>query len=129
MNYDKYSFNITPYCHEKNICPTEYEAEFMQWLVGVCQNDKLTFERRSDNYISAFCGLTDFLRFKLTERTMWFSLYIPFPIRNEYIDGPLFPDQDKKKDRNHWKVKFKSYADLKPYEEVIRLSCVEQEVS
>lgn len=101
----------------KEMNPTDYENEFMELLLNWV-GDKIHFEKRSDNYISALCGEYDFIRFKLSDKTKWFSICLSPDIRKEYKDSPLFVSQENK-NLVHWKVKFNELKDLEPYKEVI----------
>ena len=117
---------IFKYCQNKDLNPTESEARFMIELVEICPDERLTFERRSDSYISAVCGLNDFLRFKITERTKWFSINLPPELRKKYKDSPLFASQENK-NLVQWKVNFTSFNELEPYKELFAKSCIYME--
>lgn len=110
----------------RDINPTGDEMEFMELIDSWCKNERLEFARRSDNYISALCGMNDFLRFKLADKTKWFSICLPPDLRKEYISSPLFAQQEPK-DRAHWKIKFKTVDDLEPYKDIISKSCIYME--
>lgn len=106
--------------------PTEAESKFMELLASWCEDDRLRFERRSSNYISAVIGINDFIRFKLSDRVQWFSIALARDLYKVYENSPLFADQENKR-VCHWKVKFKDFSDLEPYKDIIKKSCVYME--
>lgn len=60
----------------------------------------------------------DILRFKLTDRTKWVTIMIPYKDRKKEIDNSLFKDQKNKK-QIYWKAKLNSYMDINKYEQFI----------
>lgn len=128
MNND-FSISFAGVSNGYELNPTDFELAFIERIKEICSGLELRFERRSQNYLSAICGQNDFLRFKLTEKTKWFSVFVFYKKRAEYINSPLFAQQDKKERLNHWKVKINTFEDIEPYEEVIRISCQNNEVA
>lgn len=118
--------SLPSFIYPKDLNPTELEEEFMALIESICQDERLHFERRSVNYISAIIGYNDFLYFKLTDKTKWFKLRVANYLRNEYIDSPLFPeDKEKKKKVLMWKVNISDLKEIDAYKQVIKESCRE----
>ncbi|MCM1217223.1 MAG: hypothetical protein NC548_22210 [Lachnospiraceae bacterium] len=86
-------------------------------------SESIFLERRSDNYISMFCGKNDFLRFKYSERAKWISLRLPRDLAKNNIENPLFSAQSNKK-QQHWRANIKCFDDLYLLKDFIIASCV-----
>ncbi len=107
---------------EKDLNPTPEESDFLSLVLPWLPAASVVVERRSDDYLSVICGNNDFLRFKLTPRTKWLSLNLPFEIRDNYKESPLFAAQ-KKKSAIHWKASLSSLSDVENYKDLIIASC------
>ncbi len=86
-------------------------------------SENIYLDRRSDNYISMFCGKNDFLRLKYSERAKWISLRLPRALAKSNIENPLFDAQSNKK-QQHWRADIKSLDDLYLLKDFIIASCV-----
>ena len=106
---------------QKELNPTSEENDFLSIILPLLPSD-VVLERRSHSYLSLLYDRNDFLRFKLTSRAKWLSLFIPPELREKYKDSPLFTDQ-KKKSLLHWKAKLSSLDDVEKYKELIVASC------
>lgn len=107
---------------QKELNPTSEEDDFLSIVLPWLPAASVVVERRSDNYLSVVCGNNDFLRFKLTTRTKWLSLNLPFDIRDQYKEDPLFEAQNKKS-AIHWKAALSSVSDVEKYKDLIIASC------
>ena len=106
----------------KELSPTDEESDFLARVLPLLPAASVIVERRSDDYLSIVCDNNDFLRFKLTPRTKWLSLNLPFDVRDQYKESPLFAAQ-KKKTVIHWKGALLSVSDVDKYKDLIILSC------
>lgn len=104
---------------------SDLELAFMEKINHICAGANIRFEARSDNYLSVLCGDNDFIRFRLTDRTKWFSINVLYSERAKLKDSPLFAQQENKK-LVHWKTKINDLSDVDAYSDIIRLSCVEE---
>ena len=106
----------------KELNPTDEESDFLARVLPLLPAASVVVERRSDDYLSIVCDNNDFLRFKLTPRTKWLSLNLPFDVRDQYKESPLFAAQ-KKKTAIHWKGALLSVSDVDKYKDLIIMSC------
>lgn len=109
---------------ELNLNPDEKEA--LKIIFSFLPNELLkhiSVERRSNDYISMFCGVNDFLRLKYSARSKWLSLRLPRSVAKQNIDSPLFAAQSNKK-QLHWRGNLKSLEDLELFKDFIASSCV-----
>lgn len=104
---------------------TGYEKEFCRRLLEEISRsvdtDKISLVKNSDSYTSVCYGegaATDFLRFKLTDRTKWMSLSIAKKDKKENENNPFFAAQ-KNKNQRHWKAQLINIDDFIPYVDLI----------
>lgn len=125
-----------PYCYipKKELKLTDLEEQFIESLFHVLSKDLdlsiLRLDKRSDAYTTICCSdeyLSDFLRFKLTDRTKWFSVAISVEDSKLYKEDNLFKDQKNKRER-YWKVKMKNINDFVPYIQIIK-NAIKQQLS
>lgn len=124
IGVDKYG-NILPTREEKEVSLTKYEEDFYEVLLGEISKsvdvDEITLVKNSDSYTSVCYGegvATDFLRFKLTDRTKWMSLSMAQKDKKVNKDNPFFAAQ-KNKNQRHWKAQLVSIGDFVPYMDLI----------
>lgn len=78
-------------------------------------SDKLAIDQRSSNYKTVSCYTDyDFLRFKISPRSLWFSI-VPNP--NDKRDQRF--DSVKNKRTIHWKIELSSIDDVDSYSDLI----------
>lgn len=112
----------------KEIDLSAEEKEFTEivtnFLIGKIDPSLINLEKRSNSYTTFVYGeYNDFLRFKLTSRTKWFSVRIKPSLAKKYENDSRFSDQTNKK-QLHWKVKINSSSDVLNYQDVIIESCL-----
>ncbi len=112
----------------KEIDLSAEEKEFLKivtnFLIGKIDSSLINLEKRSNSYTTFVYGeYNDFLRFKLTSRTKWFSVRINPSLAKKYENDSRFSDQTNKK-QLHWKVKINSSSDVLNYQDVIIESCL-----
>ncbi len=126
--------NGIPFCliPQRTVDLTILEEQFVEnlfrELAKELDKDIFRLDKRSDAYTTVCCSddyLSDFLRFKLTERTKWFSVAISQKDIVKYKDSDLFKDQKNKRER-YWKVKLKNDYDLSSYIPIIRNAIIQQ---
>jgi len=124
IGVDKYG-NILPTREEKEVNLTKYEEDFYEVLLGEISKsvdvDKITLVKNSDSYTSVCYGegaATDFLRFKLTNRTKWVSISMSQRDKKVNKDNPFFAAQ-KNKNQRHWKAQLVNIDDFVPYMDLI----------
>lgn len=126
--FDAESGTISIDRHEREVCLNSEEKEFIDlvysYLSPRVDSSLLRLEKRSDNYTTLVYGeYNDFLRFRLSPRTKWLSLRLPFDVMADNMDNPLFSAQ-KNKNQLHWKAKFDSIEDVSLFKYFIIASCV-----
>lgn len=112
----------------KEIDLSAEEKEFTEivtnFLIDKIDPSLINLEKRSNSYTTFVYGeYNDFLRFKLTSRTKWFSVRINPSLAKKYENDSRFSDQTNKK-QLHWKVKINSSSDVLNYQDVIIESCL-----
>lgn len=113
---------------KRSVCLNDEEQEFIDmvfsFLASSVDISDLRLEKRSDDYTSLIYGeYNDFLRFRLSTRTKWLSLRLPFDVQVNNMDNPLF-DAQKNKKQFHWKAKLNSLEDVASFKDFIIASCV-----
>ena len=100
--------------YDTEVEPTELEAQALEHIIPITGAVKLY--QRSDSYLT-ICneGGNDFCRLKVTPRTMWFSLDMPFA----YYEDPRLEHVPNKNQR-HWKIKLSSIDDIDLYSDIIK---------
>jgi len=103
---------------------TELETAFVQNVENIlrdCFNPDfpIRIEQRSQDYLSMMVGEhSDFLRFKCTERTKWFTVCLsPIKRKESGIESRF---DSCKPTIIHWKIKLKSVDDLINYSDIIQ---------
>lgn len=102
---------------------TDYEKLFIYLLSEMLKtmdisDDDFRIERRSQSYLSAILyEHDDFLRFKLSENTEWFSVSV-WGCDDKILTSDCFKDV-KNRNMRHWKVQIISPYDIKRYHEII----------
>lgn len=123
-----------PFCEipRKEVDLTEFEEQFVEALfLELSKHIDVTvlrLDKRSNAYTTIICSedyLSDFLRFKLTDRTKWFSVAVSQEDILIHKESELFKDQKNKNER-YWKVKMNSHTDFIPYLQIIKNSIVQQ---
>lgn len=112
----------------KEIDLSAEEKEFTEivtnFLIDKIDPSLINLEKRSNSYTTfVYREYNDFLRFKLTSRTKWFSVRINPSLAKKYENDSRFSDQTNKK-QLHWKVKINSSSDVLNYQDVIIESCL-----
>ena len=104
---------------------TDYEQKFYETLINCLKNDidtsKISLEKSSNSYTSVHYGdsvASDFIRFKLTDRTKWMSLSIAQEDRKGNKNNVFFAAQ-KNKGQRHWKAQLISINDFLPHMDLI----------
>lgn len=111
---------------DKELSLNSDEEAALKIISSFLPNELLNYvsvERRSKNYVSMFCGVNDFLRFKYSARSKWLSLRLPHDVAALNVDNPLFSAQSNKK-QLHWRGNLCSLEDLELFKEFIFASCV-----
>lgn len=102
---------------------TELEQQFVNIaLSSILESPEFSeiaiIDQRSSNYKTlSLCINYDFLRFKITPRAKWFSMWVPKEIRND----PRFESVEKK-NLIHWKIMLQSIDDAARYKDLILAS-------
>lgn len=73
---EKLGLRFAHYGEERDVNPTDEEAEIFDLIRSMINRDDLELVRKSDNYVSAVLGDWDLARFKYTPRAKW----IVFPV-------------------------------------------------
>ena len=73
---EKLGLRFAHYGEERDVNPTDEEAEIFDLIRSTTSRDDLELVRKSDNYVSAVLGDWDIARFKYTPRAKW----IVFPV-------------------------------------------------
>lgn len=84
----------------------------------------LKIEHRASNYTSlVYDEFNDFLRIEITEKTSWLSINLSNEDRKNYMNSPLFANQQNK-NQLHWISYFSSLDQLSRYYEIAEHACI-----
>lgn len=103
---------------------TELERDFIKHVESVlseCFNNDFSvrIEQHSQDYLSMMVGdYTDFIRFKCTDRTKWFSVSLSPSKRKE--EGIETRFTTCKPTIRHWKAKLRTVEDISTYSDIIK---------
>lgn len=86
---EKLGLRFAHYGEERDVNPTDEEAEIFDLIRSTTGRDDIELVRKSNSYVSAVIGEWDIARFKYTDRAKW----IMFPTveakaQKHYIDDP-----------------------------------------
>ena len=86
---EKLGLRFAHYGEERDVNPTDEEAEIFDLIRSTTGRDDIELVRKSNSYVSAVIGEWDLARFKYTDRAKW----IMFPTveakaQKHYIDDP-----------------------------------------
>lgn len=128
FSFDEHSVTISS-SFDKELNMSDLEEEFynsiLELLSDTIDTSLIRVERRSDAYVSAIYGENNnFLRFKLSDKTKWISIFLTFDDKKDNMDNPLFEAQKNKK-QFHWKSKLSNSKDYSVYKQFLINSCLE----
>lgn len=107
----------------KPVILTELEKDAIDVVTDIMKknnilHDSFALERRTDKYLTCvLCTNYDFIRLKITERTMWFSID-SWNTFDTTSNDERFDCIENRKIR-HWKFKLNSINDLYNFEDLI----------
>ena len=100
---------------QKELNANENEMKIAEHFISVSGN-KITLERRADNYLSLCNGQDDLIRFKFTDRSKWISVDA---WTSKLPENDIRFSAHKNKKQRFWKADIRSLDDISMFDDIV----------